>query len=82
VLEHFRVHLDFVGDEIGAVRSFRKHLAWYAHGLRGASAFRNEVNRMDHASQVDLAVRRFFAEADRDDSEGGEQDLDYRTALG
>jgi tRNA-dihydrouridine synthase len=43
VLGHFRAHLAFVGEPFGAVRSFRKHLAWYAHGLRGAAAFRAEV---------------------------------------
>ncbi len=83
VLEHFHEHLKFVGDELAAVRAFRKHLAWYAHGLHGASAFRAEVNTMDHASQVELSVRRFFLAAGRDEAGGDEeQELDYRTALG
>ncbi|MGA9521930.1 MAG: tRNA dihydrouridine synthase DusB [Myxococcaceae bacterium] len=83
VLEHFHEHLKFVGDELAAVRAFRKHLAWYAHGLYGASAFRNEVNTMDQVSQVELSVRRFFLAAGRDESGADEeQELDYRTALG
>jgi tRNA-dihydrouridine synthase B len=82
VLEHFGVHLDFVGDETGAVRAFRRHLAWYAHGLRGASVFRNEVNRLERAGQVELAVRRFFKAAEPEQGGAGEQELDYRTALG
>src|SRR5215475_27463 len=60
LLGHFRAHLAFVGDPLGAVRSFRKHLAWYAHGLRGAAAFRSEVNQLVQPEQVELTVRRFF----------------------
>lgn len=82
VLEHFAAHVAFVGDPGAAVRSFRKHLAWYAFGLRGASAFRNEVNRIDQAEQVELAVRRFFAQAETDANANAEQELDYRSALG
>jgi tRNA-dihydrouridine synthase B len=82
VLEHFLAHLAFVGQEQAAVRAFRKHLAWYAHGLRQAAAFRNDVNRMETASEVQLAVRRFFADADADAASNEEYDVDYRTALG
>ena len=82
VLEHFRAHLDFVGAELPAVRAFRKHLAWYAHGLYGAAAFRSEANHLEHASAVELAVRRFFARADADASAREEHEVDYRTALG
>jgi tRNA-dihydrouridine synthase B len=83
VLHHFRVHVAFVGDALAAVRQFRKHLAWYAHGLHGASAFRAEVNQLQLPEQVELAVRRFFAQAQRDAAGlGGEQEIDYRTALG
>lgn len=83
VLEHFRAHLDFMGDPLGAVRSFRKQLAWYAHGLYGAAAFRAEVNGLDLPSAVEDCVRRFFAAAQVDlAGPGGEQDVDYRAALG
>jgi tRNA-dihydrouridine synthase B len=82
VLRHFREHVTFVGDAFAAVRQFRKHLAWYAHGLRGASAFRAEVNRIELAEQVELSVRRFFAQAEHDEQTSDEQDIDYRTALG
>jgi tRNA-dihydrouridine synthase B len=82
VLRHFQGHLSFVGDARAAVRQFRKHLAWYAHGLHGAAAFRAEVNHLDLAEQVELSVRRFFAQAERDGLAGTEQELDYRTALG
>ncbi|MDY7232623.1 tRNA dihydrouridine synthase DusB [Hyalangium rubrum] len=83
VLEHFRAHVDFVGDVLGAVRSFRKHMAWYAHGLRGAATFRAEVNALDTPEAVEEAVRRFFASALVDlSAPEEEQDVDYRAALG
>ncbi len=84
VLQHFAEHLPFVGEELAAVRAFRKHLAWYAHGLRGASAFRADVNQLTRAAEVELAVRRFFAQAETDVAAANtdDYDLDYRTALG
>jgi nifR3 family TIM-barrel protein len=82
VLHHFREHQMFVGEEQGAVRAFRKHLAWYAHGLHGASAFRNEVNRVESANAVENLVRAFFARAEKSESVVEDYDVDYRTALG
>ena len=84
VLRHFRAHQDFIGDGRRAVHSFRKHFAWYAHGLYGASAFRNDVNRIDDVDQVLGLVERFFeaAQADRDAPADAEPELDYRQALG
>jgi tRNA-dihydrouridine synthase len=65
------------------VRSFRKHLAWYGHGLHGAALFRAEVNQLDTAEAVRDAVRRFFGSAHVDpNGSEGEQDVDYRAALG
>jgi tRNA-dihydrouridine synthase B len=83
VLEHLAAHLEFVGEPLTAVRSFRKHLAWYAHGLRGAALFRSEVNLLDSVEEVRDAVRRFFLSAQEDLSgPGEEQEVDYRAALG
>lgn len=83
VLEHFRAHVAFVGDALGAVRSFRRHLGWYAHGLRGASVFRGEVNRLDTPELVESSVRAFFSSAAVDaHAPEEEQDVDYRAALG
>ncbi|ATB28494.1 tRNA dihydrouridine synthase DusB [Melittangium boletus] len=83
VLRHFEAHMEFMGEPLSAVRTFRKHLAWYGHGLRGAAVFRAEVNQLDSADEVRDAVRRFFAAA-RADPQGPseEQDVDYRAALG
>ena len=83
VLEHFRAHVDFVGEEIAAVRSFRRHLSWYAHGLHGASSFRAEATQLDSADAVQRACERFFTSADADGSATGEmEDVDYKAALG
>jgi tRNA-dihydrouridine synthase B len=82
VLAHLWAHLEFVGDPVGAVRSFRKHLAWYAHGLRGAATFRAEVNALESAEAVEEAVRRFFVSTEADPTTLEEQDVDYRAALG
>ncbi|HSP81256.1 MAG TPA: tRNA-dihydrouridine synthase, partial [Myxococcaceae bacterium] len=83
VLRHFAAHLEFTGDALAAVRSFRKHLAWYAHGLRGAAAFRAEVNQLDSPEAVREALRRFFFSASADPHAPSEaQDVDYRAALG
>ena len=84
VLEHLGAHMDFVGEPLAAVRSFRKHLAWYAHGLHGAAVFRSEVNRLDSPEEVRDAVRRFFGAAQVDPNAPAEeeQDVDYRAALG
>jgi nifR3 family TIM-barrel protein len=82
IVHHFEQHVAFVGDERVAVRAFRKHLAWYAHGLRGAAAFRAEANQLELADQVRFAVRRFFSQAVDEVGGGTEQPIDYRTALG
>jgi tRNA-dihydrouridine synthase B len=69
--------------EKAAVHNFRKHLAWYAHGLAGASHFRNLVNRLETKPDVVSAVEQFFLGADHDAGAPEEEyDVDYRTALG
>lgn len=82
VLEHLKSHVAFIGDPTGAVRAFRKHLAWYAHGLYGASAFRNDINRIDSLAEVEARVHQFFAAADLDAQAHEDYDVDYRQALG
>ncbi len=70
-------------DELMAVHGFRSHLGWYSHGLYGASAFRARVNQADTRQQVEDALESFFLGASVDPAAfAGEQELDYRTALG
>jgi tRNA-dihydrouridine synthase B len=74
--------LAFHAEQAG-VHQFRKHLAWYAHGLFGASQFRAAVNHLDTRAQVEAALADFFAAADIDEASADEAyDVDYRTALG
>ena len=96
VLQHFADHLVFCGParnvppeapaiqrELPAVSQFRKHLAWYAHGLYGASAFRNDVNQLECSKDVVEAVERFFLRANIDAAAPADDyDVDYRQALG
>jgi tRNA-dihydrouridine synthase B len=65
-LEHFEAMLIHHGAFKG-LRAARKHLAWYARGLRGAAAFRERVNRLTDAEAVRREIRAFFgAEEERD----------------
>jgi nifR3 family TIM-barrel protein len=71
-------------DERLGVHSFRSHLAWYAHGLRGAAAFRARVMKLDAARDVEAAVEDFFtgAEVDVNAMAQDQEGVDYRAALG
>ena len=37
----------------------RKHIAWYVHGMRGASRFREEINVMNSATRALEALEAF-----------------------
>jgi len=64
VLEHYEALLGHYGIRRG-VRIARKHLGWYARGLRDAAAFRAAVNAEDGPAAVRNLIRRAFA-ADAD----------------
>ena len=59
MLEHYRDLLVLYGREVG-VRVARKHVSWYSKGLRGASEFRDAVNRCPDADQVMAMIRAFY----------------------
>ena len=59
IVEHLGDHYALYGEETG-VKTARKHLGWYARGLAGGEAFRNEVNRLETAAAQLAAVDRFF----------------------
>ena len=44
-----------------AVLQMRKHIAWYVHGMRGASRFRETINALETGGEV-LAALAAFAE--------------------
>ena len=35
-----------------ALLEMRKHIAWYVHGMHGASRFRERINTMNHSRDV------------------------------
>ena len=83
VQEHLQAHLDFVQDSRIGIKRFRSHLMWYAHGLVGAAAFRQEVNQIDNYVQLVRHCEQFYSTAQaHSDSSAAPQSFDVRTALG
>jgi len=99
VLRHFREHLTFQAEgrvlregqvrddaliELQGVKSFRSHLAWYAHGLYGAAQFRARINTLDNRLDAERAVEQFFSGAavDAQAMSTDQEEIDYRAALG
>ena len=58
-LRHLELFIAVSGERV-ALREMRKHLSWYSHGLPGAAAFRDAVNRLAGKDALVDAVRRFF----------------------
>jgi nifR3 family TIM-barrel protein len=85
VRRHFEEHLELVGDELHGIRQFRKHLLWYARGLRGAATFRAHAMTLETRFEVLSAVERFFSGADVFEGGGSHAEpaeFDVRGALG
>ncbi len=61
MLRHIQMQAEYNGEYV-AVREMRKHLAWYTHGLKGSSAFRDEVNHIDNYSELTEKVVNYFTE--------------------
>ncbi len=61
-LDAFCTHLDFMvallGPERRAVLRMRKHLVWYARGLRGIARFRRELHCFELAGEMKTAFER------------------------
>jgi nifR3 family TIM-barrel protein len=72
VREHLNAHVTFVGNELAAVRRFRPHLMCYARGLRGASAFRREVTRIEDIGRLRVCCETFFEGATDEPREADE----------
>ncbi len=61
-----RAHVEAIHDFYGAdagLRIARKHIGWYARGIAGAHAFRQQVVRLDDAQAQLEAVDRFFSQS-------------------
>lgn len=58
---HLQLFIADIGERI-AVKEMRKHLCWYAKGLKGAAGFRAAVNRLENVADIEAAMRGFFLE--------------------
>ena len=59
-MRHFELEKQLYGEKL-AVLQMRKHIAWYVHGMRGASRFREAVNAIESGEAVLEALREFAA---------------------
>ena len=82
VKRHLLDHIPFVGDELTAIRRFRQHLLWYAHGLNGARAFRERATRVDQLPELFALCEQFYGVADSSNDNTEAIEYDTRTALG
>ena len=62
-LRHFELEVMLYGEKRGMLE-MRKHIAWYVHGMKGASRFRDAVNLLQNADDVKRALRDFAASQD------------------
>lgn len=60
MLRHLRALIAFTGNELGALRVMRKHLAWYTRGLPGGAHFRDAINRLESRAAVEETIEAFF----------------------
>lgn len=54
---HFQLEAQLYGEKL-AVLQMRKHIAWYVHGMKGASRFREHINQLTTAEAVLEALRQ------------------------
>ena len=59
LLHHLQDHYSLYGSHIG-VRSARKHIGWYTHGLPQAQAFRQTMNTIDDCDRQLAVVADYF----------------------
>ncbi len=60
MLRHVNDMIRLVGENTG-VREMRKHLCWYTKGLPGGAEFREKVNHLERAGDVEREIGEFFA---------------------
>ncbi len=82
VRRHLQAHLLFAGDTAHGIRRFRQHLLWYAHGLRGAAAFRREATVVGDLPVLVALCEEFFVGAGDDSEARAGVPFDARAALG
>jgi len=58
ILRHADIHVGYVGEYAG-IREMRKHVAWYATGIKGASKLRGAVNEVETMEQLKELLKRY-----------------------
>jgi tRNA-dihydrouridine synthase B len=59
LIEHLNDHYSLYG-EVAGVRTARKHIGWYVHGLPGGHVFRARMNTLDSTAAQLCAVSDYF----------------------
>lgn len=59
-IRHYELEKVLFGEKL-AVLQMRKHIAWYVHGLKGASRFRETINALSDGAAAMDALRDFAA---------------------
>lgn len=60
-IRHYRLEMALYGEK-HANLEMRKHIAWYVHGMPGASRFRDRINATPDAAQAIRALQEFAGE--------------------
>ena len=61
-VRHFQLEEQLFGGKL-AVLQMRKHIAWYVHGMKGASRFRETINQKSSAAEVIAALKEYAEQA-------------------
>lgn len=59
ILSHCEKIVEYYGDSIGS-GFLKKHLSWYAHGMKNSANFRGRINMLDSAIEIVKTLNEFF----------------------
>lgn len=59
MIRHLDGLIELKGEYI-AVREMRKHIAWYIKGMKNAARIRNEINKLENASEMKDVINAGF----------------------
>ena len=59
ILKHIELEVEEKGEKVG-VKELRKHISWYIKGLKDASKFRVEINKIETVADLEKALKEYF----------------------
>lgn len=62
LFRHYDMYLNWKPEKV-AVMEMRKHIGWYVHGMRGASALRKRINSEPSSDEAKRILAGYFAQA-------------------